>query len=121
MMHISLPLGLILVLHKFYYVPTLSVNIVSGSCLLQAHYTFKSDTIGCAIYKDDVFYVHEPESNGLFILNLNCDKSHINNINAKRLKPSGDEHMMMWHCRLGHIGIKRMKKLHSDGLLKSLE
>jgi hypothetical protein len=27
----------------------------------------------------------------------------------------------MWHCRLGHIGVKRMKKLHSDGLLESLD
>ena len=25
------------------------------------------------------------------------------------------------HCRLGHIGIKRMKKLHADGLLESLD
>ena len=68
-----------------------------------------------------MFYVHTPEKNGLFILNLDCDVSHINNIEAKRLKPSGEEHMTMWHCRLGHIGIKRMKKLHSDGLLESLD
>jgi hypothetical protein len=27
----------------------------------------------------------------------------------------------MWHCRLGHVGVKRMKKLHSDGLLGSLD
>ena len=27
----------------------------------------------------------------------------------------------MWHCRLGHIGVNRMKKLHSDGLLESLD
>ena len=27
----------------------------------------------------------------------------------------------MWHCRLGHIGVKRMKKLHADGLLDSLD
>ena len=27
----------------------------------------------------------------------------------------------LWHCRLGHIGVKRMKKLHADGLLKSLD
>src|SRR3954469_441345 len=27
----------------------------------------------------------------------------------------------MWHCRLGHIGVKRMKKLHSDGFLESLD
>ena len=25
------------------------------------------------------------------------------------------------HCRLGHIGVKRMKKLHKDGLLESLD
>ena len=29
--------------------------------------------------------------------------------------------MNMWHCHLGHIGIKRMTKLHSDGLLESLD
>src|SRR3990170_7143915 len=28
---------------------------------------------------------------------------------------------ILWHCRLGHIGVKRMKKLHSDGLLESLD
>ena len=27
----------------------------------------------------------------------------------------------MWHCRLGHIGVKCMKNLHADGLLESLE
>jgi uncharacterized protein YuzB (UPF0349 family) len=27
----------------------------------------------------------------------------------------------MWHCHLGHIGVKRVKKLHSNGLLESLE
>ena len=27
----------------------------------------------------------------------------------------------MWHWRLGHIGVKRMKKLHADGLLESLD
>ena len=48
-------------------------------------------------------------------------QENINNIDAKRLKASNDEHMTMWHCRLGHIGIKRMKKLHSDGLLESLD
>jgi hypothetical protein len=26
----------------------------------------------------------------------------------------------LWHFRLGHSGVKRMKKFHTDGLLKSL-
>ena len=27
----------------------------------------------------------------------------------------------MWHYRLGHVGVKRMKKLHVDGILESLD
>src|SRR3954464_453051 len=118
--HLSLPSGLVLVLNKFYYVPALSVNIVSGSCLKRDHYSFMSDTIGCSIYKDEMFYVHAPEQHGLFVLDLDGDVCHINNIEAKRLK-NVEEHMMMWHCRLGHIGIKRMEKIHKDGLLDSLD
>jgi transposase InsO family protein len=42
-------------------------------------------------------------------------------VNAKRIKSKDDIAAYMWHCRLGHIGVKRMKKLHSDGLLESLD
>ena len=59
--------------------------------------------------------------NGLFLMDLEYHDSHINNVEAKRSKPSNEEHMTMWHCRLGHIGEKRMKKLHDDGLLESLD
>src|SRR4051812_19068574 len=89
-MHLSLRSGLVLVLNKCYFVPALSVNIVSGSCLKRDHYYFKSDTIGCSIYKDEVFYVHVLEQRGLFVLDLDGDMCHINNIEAKRLKCSGE-------------------------------
>jgi hypothetical protein len=39
-------------------------------------------------------------------------------VDVKRCKHSNDN---IWHCRLGHIGVKRMKKLHNDGLLESLD
>ena len=42
-------------------------------------------------------------------------------MNAKRIKPNNDNTTCLWHCRLGHIGVKRMKKFHSDGLLESLD
>ena len=42
--------GLILVLNKCYFVPVLSMYILSGSCLLQDHYSFKSVTNGCTIF-----------------------------------------------------------------------
>ena len=41
------------------------------------------------------------------------------------LKPkdavNNDSATYLWHCRLGHIGVKRIKKLHADGILKSLD
>ena len=120
---LRLPSGMILVLKKCYYVPALSMNIVSGSCLLRDRYSFKSETSGCSIYMNDVFNVHAPDRNGLFILDLNCNDSRINSINpvSKRCRFDNDNSTYMWHCRLGHIGIKRMKELHKDGLLESLD
>ena len=99
------------------------MNIVSGSCLLRDRYSFKSETNGCSIYMNDVFYVHAPDRNGLFILDLNCNDSHINSIESvsKRCRVVNDNSAYMWHCRLGHIGVKRMKELHKDGLLESLD
>ena len=32
-----------------------------------------------------------------------------------------DSATYLWHCRLGHIGVKHMKKLHADGFLESLD
>ena len=32
-----------------------------------------------------------------------------------------DSATYLWHCRLGHIGVKRMKKLHADGLWESFD
>ncbi|KAK1633069.1 hypothetical protein QYE76_007384, partial [Lolium multiflorum] len=95
---LHLPSGLVLSLNNCYFVPALSMNIISGSCLMQ----------------------DAPEKNGLFLLDLDSSDTHIHNIDAKRIKLN-DNSTYMWHCRLGHIGVKRMKKLHTDGLLESLE
>jgi hypothetical protein len=27
----------------------------------------------------------------------------------------------MWHCCIGHVGVKHMKKIHKDGLIGSLD
>ena len=55
------------------------------------------------------------------MLNLNSSGTHIHNIEAKRSRVDNDSATYLWHCRLGHIGVKRMKKLHVDGLLESLD
>jgi hypothetical protein len=116
-LHLRLPSGMILVLNTCYYVPSLRMNIVSGCRLTRDAYHFESVTNSCSISKDGVFYVHAPVRDGLYILDL---VTHINSVDVKRCKHSDDNATYIWHCRLGHVGVKRMKKLHSDGLLGSL-
>ena len=84
-------------------------------------YSFKSENNGCSIYMSNIFYGHAPLKSGLFLLNLDRGDTHIHNIDAKRCKVDNDSATYLWHCRLGHIGVKRMKKLHADGLLESLD
>ena len=42
-------------------------------------------------------------------------------IETKRCKVNNDSATYLWHCHLGHIGVKRMKKLHANGVLESLD
>src|SRR3954469_16127263 len=62
--------------------------------------------------------IHTNE-NGL--LDLDRSNTHIHNIEGKRCKVNNDSATYLWHCRLGHIGVKRMKKLHGDGISESLD
>ncbi|KAK1669957.1 hypothetical protein QYE76_058116 [Lolium multiflorum] len=117
---LHLPSGLVLSLNNCYFVPALSMNIISGSCLMQDGYSFKYENNGCSIFMNNIFYGQAPQKNGLFLLDLDSSDTHIHNIDAKRIKLN-DNSTYMWHCRLGHIGVKRMKKLHTDGLLESLD
>ena len=65
------------------------------------------------------FEGHTPNEHSL--LDLDRSDTHIHNINAKIWKVNNDSATYLWHCRLGHIGVKRMKKLHTDGFLESLD
>ena len=65
------------------------------------------------------FYGHTPNVDGL--LNLNHGNTHIHNIDAKRCKVDNDSATYLWHYHLDHISVKRMKKLHVDGLLESFD
>ena len=119
-MQLHLPSGFIVELNSFYYVPSLSKNIISASCLLMEGYEFSIKGKGCNMMMKDMFYACMPVVNGLFILNLD-DRENVYNINAerlKRLKPNNLNPSYLWHCRLGHINEKRMKRLLDEGLTK---
>ena len=99
-----------------HYVRILYLDIVS----YRIGYSFKSENNGCSIYMDNVFYCHAPIIGGLFVVNLDRE-THIYNTDAKRRKTNELNTTYLWHCRLGHIGHKRMKKLHRDGRLTSFD
>ena len=46
---------------------------------------------------------------GLFLLNLDSSDTHVHSIETKRYKFNNDSATYFRHCRLGHIGVKRMK------------
>ena len=60
----------------------------------------------------NIFYGHAPLMSGLFLLNLDSSDTHVHSI---------DSATYLWHAHLGHIGVKRMKELHKDGFLESLD
>src|SRR4051812_47664719 len=88
---------------------------------MRSGYSFKSEKNGCSIYVNEIFYGHAPMMNFLFLLDLDNSVTHVHNVYDKRIKINDDISAYMWHCRLVHIGVKRMKKLHSDGILESLD
>ena len=81
--------------------------------------SFKTENNCWSVYMNKTFYGHAPNINGL--LNLDRSNTHIYNIDAKRCKVDDDSATYLWHCRFCHIGVKRMKKIHVDGLLESLD
>ena len=64
-----------------------------------------------------IVYGHTPNVNGL--LNLDRSDTHIHNIDSKRCKVDNDTATYLWHCRLGHIGVK-CRKYALEAIIKWL-
>ncbi|KAK8554175.1 hypothetical protein V6N12_031146 [Hibiscus sabdariffa] len=111
---LSLPSGLILNLENCYFVPSLTKNIISVSCLDKIGFEIIIKNNSCSFFYDNLFYGSAQLINGLYILN---QENMIFNINTKKLKTNDSNQTYLWHCRLGHISERRISKLHKDGLL----
>jgi hypothetical protein len=90
-----LPSRFIMELNNCYFVPSLSRNIVSPSCLMKDGYSFASEDNGCVICKNGMFVAHASFVNGLFILNLY--DAPVYNISAKRPQLNELSPTYMWH------------------------
>ena len=93
---IHLPSGLVLDPNNCYLVPALSMNIISGSCLMRDGYSLKSEYNCCSIYMSNIFYGHAPLKSGLFLLDLDLSDTHIHNIETKRCEVNNDSATSLW-------------------------
>ena len=116
-----LPSGLLLLLNNCYYVPALSKNIISVSCLDNERFSFIIKNNKCSIYNKDMFYANVNLHYGLYVLNLKHESGSVYNINGKMLKSNDLNMTYIWHCRLGHINEKYISRLHKDGFLDSFD
>ena len=69
-MQLQFPSGFILELNNCYYIPALSRNIISASCLMSQGYEFNLKDNCCSFYLNGMFHSYAPIVDGLFILNL---------------------------------------------------
>ena len=115
---LTLPSGLVFQLKNCYYVPAMSRNIISVSCLdmVGFHFIIKNNIF--SIYNADIFYGNTHLSNGLYVLNLEQPKP-IYNIDTKRFKSNDFNPTYFWHCRLSHVNEKCILKLYQDRLIHS--
>ena len=106
-------------LNNCYFVPALNKNIISVSCLEDDGFEFVIKNKCSSIFMNGMYYGRCPVVNELYVLNL--EETEINNVNAKRVRKHDSNPTYLWHCRLGHIGKKRIERLHKDGLLDSFD
>ena len=100
-MQLNLPSGFVMELDNCYYVPALSRNIISASCLMSQGYEFNLQDNGCSFSLNGMFHDYTPIVDGLFILNL--EQEPVYNVNVKRHKPNEINATYLWHCRLGRV------------------
>ncbi|GJV98963.1 zinc finger, CCHC-type containing protein [Tanacetum coccineum] len=120
---LSLPSGLVIVLNNCHYAPSITRGVISVSRLYEDGFInrFVNNTI--QVSRNNMVYFSAIPRDGIFEIDLSnsyTNENSIYTVSNKRAKLDLDS-ALLWHCRLGHISKKRIKKLPNDGLLNSTD
>ena len=107
--------GYVLTLLDYFYVPSVTRNIISVSCLDRLGFSIVFKNNGCCLYKENILYCTVDMCNGLYVLDTSDSPNY--NIATKRLKTSDIDKTYLWHCRLGHINETHISRLLKDRYL----
>ena len=121
--YLTLDGGFVLELKKTFYVPSFSRNLISVSRLVSFGYSFHFlETSFSFIYKSDCVE-NDILFDGLCCIFLQNDTTY-NSLNVqtgiKRCVVNEDS-SALWHQRLGHISIDKIKRLVNDGVLSTID
>ncbi|GJR33300.1 retrotransposon protein, putative, ty1-copia subclass [Tanacetum coccineum] len=122
--HLELPSGLVIVLNNCHYAPSITRGVISVSRLFDDGFINRFDDNNViSVSKNNLVYFMAVPRDGIFEIDMSCSNTNDSSMYAitnKRAKINLDS-SLLWHCRLGHISKKRIKKLQHDGLLNSID
>ena len=113
----------VLVLEKTFYIPSFSKNLVSVSRLASLSFSLNFSNKFCNLYYNSELLGNGTLSDGLFRLNLQSNTSYTSmHIHAGIKRCVINENSsILWHQRLCHISIERIKRLVNNGVLNTLD
>jgi hypothetical protein len=116
----------ILDLENIFFIPCFSRSLISVSKLDIICFSFWFINSTFSIFKCGNFISGETKIDGLFKIDLylNFENNHLSlhsSLAQRGASFVNENSALLWHRRLGHISIERIKKLVNDGVLKNLD
>ena len=117
---VKLESGFILELEDVCYVPSIRRNLISVSQIVKKNFELSINDSGFIIYQDLQVVGNGFHTGGMF--QLNCkDSCYVANMVGQKRLNQNEISSSLWHKRLGHISIERVKTLSKTGILPELE
>ena len=110
-------------LEKTFYVPSFSRNLISISRVVPLGYSFSFYETSFSLFYKFNLVGNGTLYDGLFSINLqnNTTNNIIHVHTGTKQCFMNEDSSMLWHRRLGHISIQRVKRLVNDGVLSTLD
>ncbi|KAM2112321.1 hypothetical protein ACFX1R_014852 [Malus domestica] len=119
---LNLPSGEVLELKNCLYFPSCIKNLISISKLLRDGHSVLFDKMSCTLYLNGRIISHGNMIEGLFRLETNNGLHCIESGNTSKPKRAREEvnQEKMWHLKLGHVNLDKIRKMSKDGYIRSL-
>ena len=115
--------GFVLELEKTFYILSFSRNLISISRLVPLGYSFQFSEKSFNLYYKYNIVGNDTLFDGIFSLDLRNDSAH-NILHVQIVIQRcvmNEDSFILWHQRLEHISINRIKRLVNDGVLSYLD